>query len=195
MAIHVAHDPDAAALAGPRLCLRAPRRADLTGLHEAIAETLPDLVRWLPWARAGHDRLDTRRYLRATRLAWTRRTTFEFMMTELDGGRIVGMTSLHRIDWSRRSAGLGYWVRGAAAGRGYATEAARLVAAHAFETLGLHRLELQVAAANRASHAVVAHLGARREGVARHAEIVGGRFLDHVQYSLLSTDASPERGA
>ena len=31
-----------------RLRLRAPRRGDAVALHEAIAETLPDLVPWLP---------------------------------------------------------------------------------------------------------------------------------------------------
>ena len=189
MAVSAAFDPLPHELLSPRLRLRPPRRSDLAALHEAIEESLPDLVLWLPWARPGHDRADTRRYLRAARAAWTRGRGFEFAITELDGGRIVGMTSLHRIDAVRRCAGLGYWVRRAARGRGYATEAARLTAEHAFDVLGLHRLELHVAVDNEASHAVARRIGARREGVARDAEMIGGRFRDHVQYGWLRTDA------
>jgi RimJ/RimL family protein N-acetyltransferase len=173
-----------------RLRLRPPRRSDLDPLHEAIAESLDELVRWLPWARPGHSRLDTRRYLRGARDAWSRRSAFEFVVEELEGGALVGITSLHRVDWSRRCAGLGYWMRRSRWGRGYATEAARATARHGFERLGLHRLELLVGERNHGSLAVVRKLGARREGLARDAEWVDGGFLDHVQFSLLESDWS-----
>jgi RimJ/RimL family protein N-acetyltransferase len=172
--------------------MRPPRRTDASALHEAIAETLPELVRWLPWARRGHDRLDTRRYLRGARLGWSRRSSFEFVVEELESERVIGVTSLHRIDWVRRCAGLGYWIRASSQGKGYATEAARAAALYAFRQLDLHRLELHIALANAASHRVAERLGARREGIARDAERVDGLYLDHVQYALLSTDPELE---
>jgi RimJ/RimL family protein N-acetyltransferase len=173
------------------LLLRPPRRTDAGPLHEAIAETLPELIRWLPWARPGHSRLDTRRYLRGARLGWSRRSAFEFIVVDLDSESLVGVTSLHRIDWVRRCAGLGYWIRGSRQRQGRALEAARATARHAFGRLGLHRLELHIALANAASHGVAHGLGARREGIARDAERIDGRYLDHVQYALLSTDPEP----
>jgi RimJ/RimL family protein N-acetyltransferase len=173
------------------LLLRPPRRGDAGALHEAIAETLPQLIRWLPWARPGHSRLDTRRYLRGARLGWARRSAFEFIVGDLEGERIVGVTSLHRIDWLRRSAGLGYWIRSACQGQGLAVEAARATALYGFRRLGLHRIELHIAPANAPSHGVALRLGAQREGVARDAELIDGRFLDHVQYALLATDPEP----
>jgi RimJ/RimL family protein N-acetyltransferase len=179
-------------LATARLLLRPPRRTDAGALHEAIAETLPELVRWLPWARPGHSRLDTRRYLRGARLGWARRSAFEFLITELESERVSGVTSVHRIDWARRCAGLGYWIRSSCQRRGYALEAARAAALYAFERVGVHRLEVHVALGNAASHGVAQRLGARREGIARDAELIGGRYLDHVQYSLLSTDPEPD---
>ena len=148
-------------------------------------------MRWLPWARAGHSRLDTRRYLRGARLGWARRSALEFIVSGLESERLLGVTSLHRIDWVRRCAGLGYWIRSAYQRRGFALEAARATALYAFERLGLHRLELHIALANAASHGVAQGLGARREGIARDAELVDGRYLDHVQYALLSTDPEP----
>ncbi len=170
-----------------RLRLRAPRRADSGPLYEAIAETLEQLVPWLPWARPDHSRTETRRYLRAARTAWARHTSFEFVI-ESPSGEILGVTSLHRIDWLRRSAGIGYWIRRSRFGEGLATEASDAVLAHAFGALLLHRVEALVALANKPSQRVVEKLGFTREGVARDAEFVDGRFLDHIQYSLLDRD-------
>jgi RimJ/RimL family protein N-acetyltransferase len=168
-----------------RLCLRPSRRSDLEPLHEAIVETLDELVRWLPWARGDHSRRDTREYLRRARAAWVRRTSFELVIEERGNRRIVGVASLHRIDWMRRSAGLGYWVRRAAQGHGFATEAAGALVEHGFRAHELHRIEALVAVGNDASHRVIGKLGFTREGIAREVELVNGAFCDHVQYSLL----------
>jgi ribosomal-protein-serine acetyltransferase len=181
-------------LASSRLLLRAPRRGDAAPLHAAIEETLSELVPWLPWARPEHSRTDTRRYLRAARAAWGRRSSFEFVLEERATGRLLGMTSLHRIDWTRRCAGIGYWVRRSAWSSGYATEAADAALAHAFDALLLHRVEALVALANKPSQRVVEKLGFTREGVAREAEFIDGRFLDHFQYSRLESDPRPAAG-
>ncbi len=171
-----------------RLVLRAPYRSDLTPLDDAILETLEELVLWLPWARPGHRRADSRQYLRHARLARSQRTAFEFVIAWRESEKICGMASLHRIDWLRRSAGLGYWIRRNAWGLGVATEAAGALMTHAFQVLELHRIEAHVALENKSSQRVVDKLGFTREGVARGVEVIGGRYMDHVQYSLLRTD-------
>lgn len=172
-----------------RLRLRSPRRSDSGLLHEAIEETLEQLVPYLPWARPDHSLAETRRYLRASRTAWTRRTSFEFLIEAPADGRILGVASLHRIDWLRRSAGIGYWIRRTRTGEGLATEAAGALIAHAFDTRLIHRIEALVAPANKPSQRVVEKLGFTREGLARDIEFIDGAFLDHFQYSLLSRDA------
>ena len=171
-----------------RLRLRAPKRGDVTPLHDAIAETLSDLVPWLPWARIDHGPAETRRYLRAARSAWSRQSAFEFVLEMRDTGRVVGVTSLHRVDWVRASAGLGYWVRRSEWNRGIATEAANAALSHALGGLRLHRIEALVALENKMSQRVIEKLGFVREGIAREAEFVDGRYLDHIQYSFLRTD-------
>ncbi len=63
-----------------RLRLLPPRRGDLEALDDAILETLPELVQWLPWATLRHDRSETRRYIRgrASRAVadWQRNTAW-----------------------------------------------------------------------------------------------------------------------
>jgi len=179
-----------------RLRLRAPRRGDVIPLHEAIEETLGDLVPWLPWARVDHGLAETRRYLRAARSAWSRQSAFEFVIELRDSQRIAGIVSLHRVDWVRAAAGLGYWVRRSERNKGIAGEAANAALGHALAGLRLHRIEALVALENKASQRVVEKLGFVREGVAREAEYVDGRYLDHVQYSFLRSDArDPSGGA
>jgi RimJ/RimL family protein N-acetyltransferase len=179
-------------LRSERLLLRAPRRGDLIALDAAITESLPDLVRWLPWAHANHSRRDTRRYLRVAQSARAARNAFEFAIVARGDEDLLGMASLHRLDWPRRSCGLGYWVRRSSWGKGYATEAGAALLHHAFADLKLNRVEALVALENTASHRVVEKLGFSREGVARRIERVAGEYIDHVQYSLVAADGESE---
>ncbi len=176
-----------------RLRLRAPTRAHVAPLDAAIQETLPELVRWLPWARRAHSRADSRFYVQSARQARARRLAFEFVIEDADTGLLLGMTSLHRVDWHRRTAGLGYWVRRSHWSRGIASEAAMATLEQAFRHHRLHRVEAHVALENHASHRVVEKVGFRREGVARAFELVDGRYLDHVQYGLLASDLLESR--
>lgn len=63
-----------------------------------------------------------------------------------------------------RAAELGYIFAPSRWGRGYATEAARAVIAHAFETLGLDAVHSHAAVINPASCRVLARAGLRRIG-------------------------------
>jgi len=183
-----AQESQPTALRSSRLLLRPPRRSDLDPLDEAIRETLPQLVAWLPWATREHSRADSRRYLRVAQAARAHRQTLEFVIEEARTGELLGVTGLHRIDWYRRSAGLGYWIRRSAWGKGFATEAAAALMRHAFLDCKLHRIEIHVALQNHASQRVAEKLGCLREGIARDVEVIDGRYLDHVQYSALSSD-------
>ena len=90
------------------------------------------------------------------------------------------------------SAEVGYWVHPRARGRGVATEAVRLMVAHAFapaaeDGLGLRRLVLAHATGNEPSRAVALRNGFAPFGVERAAERLGdGTFADLHWYDLLS---------
>jgi RimJ/RimL family protein N-acetyltransferase len=67
---------------------------------------------------------------------------------------------------------IGWHVARAAQRRGYATEAARVLVAHAFHTLGLRRLVATIVPDNRASIRVAEKLGMRREGTVIKADLL-----------------------
>ena len=83
---------------------------------------------------------------------------------------------------------LGYWIGAHAWGRGYATEAARVMTAFAFETLGLHRVQARHFTRNPASGRVMQKLGMRLEGVHRDAYLRWDRFEDVAVYGILATE-------
>lgn len=84
-------------------------------------------------------------------------TQYAFVM--LDDGGLVGHISLKNVDRERGEAEVGYWVGRPYWGRGYASEAVRLVVAFAFEELGLRRLYAHVLAHNPASARVLEKIG------------------------------------
>lgn len=90
---------------------------------------------------------------------------------------------------------LGYWVAAPAWGRGYATEAARAVAAYGFGALALHRVQARHFTRNPASGRVMQKLGMRLEGVHRGAYLRWGRFEDVAVYAILADEwAAPATG-
>jgi RimJ/RimL family protein N-acetyltransferase len=72
-----------------------------------------------------------------------------------------------------------YW------GRGYGTEVAGLVLRYAFETLGLHRVHLMVAAYNVRARRCYEKAGFRVEGVLRESFQVDGEWQDDVLMAIL----------
>lgn len=68
------------------------------------------------------------------------------------------------------------------------TAAVRLLVDHALTVWRLNRVEIIVATENRRSRAIPERLGFREEGTLRQLQLVEGRFLDCVSYSMLAAD-------
>ena len=78
-------------------------------------------------------------------------------------------------------------------GRGYATEAVRLLVGYLFAR-GKHRITACCDARNAASAAVLGRLGMRREGHLRQSTWAKGEWTDDLLYALLQEEwrAGPE---
>ena len=73
-------------------------------------------------------------------------------------------------------------------GRGYGTEATRLMVDHAFRTLGLHRVALSVFEFNERAIRAYAACGFLTEGRAREAVWRDGRWWDELSMSVLAPE-------
>ena len=101
---------------------------------------------------------------------------------------LVGTFSLRALAQESRRAEIGYALARSAWRHGYAQEAGRAVIRHAFEVLGLNRLEAEIDPRNEASAKVLERLGFRQEGMLRERWIVAGEVSDSALYGLLSRD-------
>ncbi len=112
----------------------------------------------------------------------------DFALTDpADDQAVLGGLSLYDIHDGRGA--VGYWRAAHARGRGVATGAVRLAAAHAFDQLGLARLELTCGPDNHASQWLAERCSFTEEGVLRsHISFKEGR-RDTVMFSLLPDEA------
>ena len=81
-----------------------------------------------------------------------------------------------------------------ACGRGLGTEAMRLILGHAFETVGLHRVWLEVYAFNPRARHVYEKVGFVHEGVQRQALHWEGAWVDCHLMAMLTSEWSAHRG-
>jgi RimJ/RimL family protein N-acetyltransferase len=100
--------------------------------------------------------------------------------------QLVGVCGLHDIDARSRHASLGLLVGDKTAwGKGFGTEAGRLLVRHAFETLNLNRVWLHVHEYNRRGLRVYEKVGFRPEGRLRQDTFRDGRYWDTIVMGLL----------
>lgn len=102
------------------------------------------------------------------------------------GDRFIGTAALMMIQWRERQACFGISIGDKAQwGRGYGTEVAELLTAHAFQALNLNRVWLHVYDFNTGGMRAYEKAGFRREGVLRQGAFVEGAYRDvHVMATL-----------
>jgi RimJ/RimL family protein N-acetyltransferase len=113
----------------------------------------------------------------------------EFAIETLSECKYIGGIGLHNIDWLSRNARLGivigdkeYW------GRGFGTDAVKVLLRLAFEKMGLHRVELVVFTFNERALSCYEKCGFRREGILRDYVFKLGEFRDAVMMSILAAE-------
>ncbi|MDQ0810109.1 ribosomal-protein-alanine N-acetyltransferase [Streptomyces sp. B3I7] len=110
-----------------------------------------------------------------------------FLVCDRDHDTLAGYININNIvHGAFHSGALGYGAFAHAAGRGLMAEALRLVVTHAFTTLGLHRLEINVQPGNAASIALARRCGFRLEGYSPDFLFIDGAWRDHQRWALTS---------
>lgn len=107
----------------------------------------------------------------------------------------VGEAVLNELDVENGSCNFRIALVGPRAfGRGYGTEATRLILAHGFETVGLHRIELQVFDFNPRARRLYDNVGFVHEGTRRDALRWDGAWVDAHDMSILADEWRQHRG-
>lgn len=117
-------------------------------------------------------------------------TGMPFATIERARGTVVGSTRFANFDVTHRRVEIGWtWIAPAWQRTPINTEAKYLMLSHAFETVGVMRLELKTDATNEKSRRAIERIGATFEGIFRkHMLCDTGRVRDSAYYSIVDTE-------
>ncbi len=170
---------------GKRILLREYRLSDLPELRKwvndpLVTEGLSDIFLF------PHTQEATEGFLAS--LLEGRTESRDFIVAENPSERFLGQISLQRIDWKNRYAVLSIVFPREHQGKGYGTEALRLLLRFVFDELGLNRLELLVHDDNAPAIRCYERCGFREEGRFRQQFFRHGRFQDILVMAILADE-------
>jgi ribosomal-protein-serine acetyltransferase len=145
------------------------------------------LREWLPWVDRTQSPEDIRTFITTIAIPQYEANNGPNCGIWVDG-EFAGSIGCHPINWANRNCSLGYWVDATHQGKGIITKCCASMLDYLFDELGLHRVVIQCATGNTRSCAIPERLGFTREGVKREAELVSGRWLDLVVWSILDAE-------
>lgn len=142
-------------------------------------DVLWGLLMTFPLATAG-----TREWFEGTR----NDPTGERFAVETLEGELIGMCSIEEIEARSRSAEMGIWLGKPYWGKGYGTDAMRVLARFGFRTMNLQRLSLHVYATNTRAIRTYEKIGFKIEGRLRRDQFLDGGYVDTLVMGLLAEE-------
>jgi RimJ/RimL family protein N-acetyltransferase len=114
---------------------------------------------------------------------------YSFTIYERSSGSPIGNCALFGVSILHRRAEVGIMIgEPAMRGRGYGTEALRLLLDYGFTVLGLHSVMLSVYAYNHAARRSYEKAGFREIGRRRESRWFNGRFWDEITMDILEAE-------
>ena len=116
-------------------------------------------------------------------------TSKSYMIVEKKSGKSIGITSLVHIDYKNRNAECIIDIGDKESwGKGYGTEALKLLLDFGFLELNLHRVSLRVFSFNGRAIKLYEKLGFQQEGKSRESIFRNGRWHDIIHMSILQNE-------
>ena len=172
-------------LTGERVNLRPVSEDDVPGLMDLLADQESGR---LTGTHAEFDEATARRWYASRREQDDR---LDLAIVERATGEYAGEVVLNELDRHNRTCGFRIGLRPGFMDRGLGSEATRLIVDYALDTVGLHRLELEVYAFNPRARHVYARAGFVYEGTRRDALLWDGEWVDAISMAILATDPRP----
>ena len=165
-------------------CLRPACESDLQGYLNGFFPMDPELIR----LTGSRDDFTPREVAAFFRKCLTDPTRQDFLLIAPDGS-VAGECVLNEIDNEARSANFRIAIfREEHRGKGLGQWMTRFVRDHAFETMKLHRLSLNVFSVNARAEHVYRKAGFRREGVLRDALRIDNAYADDILMAILEEE-------
>ena len=171
-------------LEGSAMTLRELELSDVPALFDALESSDIDVS----FEPAPSSRDELLRYISWVRLQRTKGRAAGFAIVPRGVGQAAGLLQVGRADFAGAVAEWGIVLARSQRGTGVASEAARLMAGFAFETLGVHRLETRASGISPGSISLLRKLGAVREAHLRQSFAYGCAVVDDDLWAIIESD-------
>jgi RimJ/RimL family protein N-acetyltransferase len=168
---------------------------DLVALGPLRRESIPQYLRWMnDFATTRTLGVQPRPMTLEQETAWyeqaaTNENEHKFSIIERSSGRVVGNCGIFDVQLPHRRAEVGILIgEPDARGRGYGTEAMRLLVDYAFTAAGMHSLMLWVYEFNPAARRCYEKVGFREVGRRRESRWFNGRYWDEIAMDILASE-------
>ncbi|MER2038162.1 MAG: GNAT family N-acetyltransferase [Solibacillus sp.] len=111
----------------------------------------------------------------------------KYAMVLKKSNKMIGAIEFRVHEWNK-SGELGFTLNRNFWGKGYMTEAGKLILNLAFHTLELERVFSESDTRNKASSKLMSRLGMTHEGTLRKNHMIRGTLVDSVYYSILKKE-------
>jgi RimJ/RimL family protein N-acetyltransferase len=148
----------------------------------------PELWRWIPSGVSTRDEMSG--YIETALAEQRAGVSLPFAVMDARSGEAIGSTRYGNISLANRRLEIGWtWYTPARQRTPVNTEAKLLLLTHAFERLGMIRVEFKTDALNEKSRNAILRIGAVQEGIFRkHLLCASGRVRDTVYFSILESE-------
>ena len=177
-------------LLGERVYLRPPVRRDYGPWVEVRDRSRAFLEPWEPsWGDDALERPVFRDRVARIHQEWRLDLGYGFHIFRRSDDSLVGGVNLNNVRRGvAQAANLGYWMGEAYANQGCMTDALKVLLPHAFQSLGLHRIDAACIPDNWPSRHLLAKFGFREIGEAKGYLKINGEWRDHLLTSALAED-------
>jgi N-acetyltransferase len=157
------------------------------GLIDAAGD--PEMFTWMPVDMAS-SRDALHEWLMSTLAAAREGSAVPFAIVGADSGRVLGSTRFLELRFEHLRAEIGWtWLTRSAWSTGVNVETKLLLLEHAFERVGLRRVEFKTDARNERSRGALLALGSTFEGILRkHMVVRNGGARDSAYYSVIDDE-------
>lgn len=177
-------------LKGERLVLKRtkPSKTMSQKMFALVDKNREHLRPWFPWVDATKTLQDTITYLNTKEKEFEASKKIEYGI--YIGPKYIGNIGIFGLNWTDRSGEIGYWLDADHQGKGYITEAVKVLEKYFFEERELNRIVIRCSEHNGSSNQVAKKCEYTFEGRLRQASYSSflGAYYDTIVYSKLQED-------
>ena len=168
-----------------RLILRAVRQEDAKDLHETYGD--PEVAKYVPWS-PDPDRDKTQYWVNWRLERYKQGLPTPWAMVRKEDKKVIGLCGFYKVDEDNACAEIlstlarKYW------GHGFIPEAGRAIAAYAFASMDLNRIQALIHPDNDLAIKLLEKAGFHKVGLIPECLYYKGAYWDRVVFTLLKKD-------